>query len=232
MYVQASNLDQNFQYNDAPSAYVWQTTTASCRPPELSLRRPRGPTTRRTWGGNVVSTKYGWSNNSALQLNYQRPFNKGMASRSSMSIREHSASAAIPSATTSSIRPRPLPPASFPPHRPGTLLKPSREFNRYQNYQDRHRHSQHRVNFNGIVDLPVRQGQAFLGNANRLVDALVGGFQFAFVGNVGFPSLPANATNWGPTMNSSLQEQGADQRLPQRRLPDCLCGSTAMSLRP
>ena len=79
LYVQASNLDQNYQYNAAPSANVYETTNGVVPPTGTYAATATRPYDKLTWGTNVMSTKYGWSNNSSLQLNYQRPFKNGYA---------------------------------------------------------------------------------------------------------------------------------------------------------
>ena len=81
----------------------------------------------------------------------------------------------------------------------GTTIKPSRALNRYQNYKVDTAIPMHRVSFNGIVDLPVGKGKRYLGNSNRLVNALVGGFQMAFTGQVVSQSFAVNSGNWGAT---------------------------------
>jgi len=198
VYTHGDNLDQNFQYNQAPSAYVWQTRTGTIPPTGALASVATRPFDNRTWGGNVVSTKYGWSNNSALQLNYQRPFRKGMAwqvyyvySRAfrvgGNTFRDNvlnPASTYAPGIIPSNID-------------PGDPLKPNREFNRYQNYAVDTGIPKQRLNFNGIVDIPVGKGKRFLGNSNRLVNALVGGFQFAFTGQIVAQAFQVADNNWG-----------------------------------
>src|SRR5581483_12223138 len=39
-----------------------------------------------------------------------------------------------------------------------------------------------RITWNGIYQLPFGRGKKFLGNVNRGLDALVGGWQIAFIG--------------------------------------------------
>jgi len=79
VYTHGYNLDQNYQYNNAPSNYVWETTTGTLPPTGTFASVATRPYDNKTWGGNVMSLKTGWSNDSALQLNYQRPFRKGFA---------------------------------------------------------------------------------------------------------------------------------------------------------
>src|SRR5947207_3855520 len=62
-----------------PSTYVWETATGTTPPTGTFAGTATRPYDQTTWGGNVVSMKTGWSNDSALQLNYQRPFKKGVA---------------------------------------------------------------------------------------------------------------------------------------------------------
>lgn len=218
VYTHGENLDQNFQYNFAPSAYVWQTTTGTTPPTGALASVATRPFDNRTWGNNVVSTKYGWSNNSALQLNYQRPFRNGMAwqvyyvySRAfrvgGNTFRDnilYPATAYAPGIIPSDID-------------PGDPLKPSREFNRYQNYAVDGAIPKQRLNFNGIVDLPVGKGKRFLGNANRFVDALIGGFQFAFTGQIVAQQFQVNDANWGETSNLEVYKTG-------RQITDCRSG--------
>ncbi|MGH9666366.1 MAG: hypothetical protein ACRD9L_18210, partial [Bryobacteraceae bacterium] len=89
----------------------------------------------------------------------------------------------------------------------GTLLNPSQALNRWENYKVDTAIPEHHVTFNGIVDLPVGKGKRWLRNSNRLVNALVGGYQLAFVGQVLSQSFEVGASNWGAT--SEMQEYGS-----------------------
>lgn len=218
VFTHGENLDQDFQYNEAPSAYVWQTRTGTTPPTGALASVATRPFDNRTWGGNIVSTKYGWSNNSALQLNYQRPFRNGMAwqvyyvySRAfrvgGNTFRDnilYPAASYAPGIIPSNID-------------PGDPLKPNREFNRYQNYAVDGAIPKQRLNFNGIVDIPVGKGKRFLGNANRLVDALIGGFQFAFTGQIVAQAFQVTDTNWGETSQLEVYKTG-------QKITDCRSG--------
>ena len=89
----------------------------------------------------------------------------------------------------------------------GTILNPSQALNRYENYHVDTAIPEHHITFNGIVDLPVGKGKHFLQNSNKLVDALLGGYQVAFVGQVLSQSFQVAAGNWGAT--SQLQVYGS-----------------------
>ena len=77
VYTHGTNLDQNYQINDAPSTYVWQAKTGTTVPTGPLAGVATRPYDNRTWGGITQSTKYGFSNDSALQFNYQRPYRRG-----------------------------------------------------------------------------------------------------------------------------------------------------------
>jgi len=218
VYTHGENLDQNFQYNDAPSAYVWQTRTGTIQPTGALASVATRPYDNKTWGGNVVSTKYGWSNNSALQLNYQRPFRKGMAWQV---YYVYSRAFRVGGNT---FRDNVLyPAASYAPGiipsniTPGDPLKPNREFNRYQNYAVDTAIPKQRLNFNGIVDIPVGKGKRFLGTSNRFVDAVLGGFQFAFTGQVVAQAFQVADTNWGETGQVEVYKTS-------KKITDCRSG--------
>ena len=201
LFIHGSNLDQNYQYNSHPSNYVYETVNGALPPTGTYASTATGPYDQTTWGGgNVLSTKTGFSNDSALQLNYQRQFKNGYAyqvfyvySRAfrvgGNTFRDnvlYPASAYLPGTLPAGLD-------------PGTLANPSQALNRFENYKVDTAIPEHHISFNGIVDLPAGKGKRFLGNAGRWVDALVGGYQMAFVGNVVSQSFQPNAGNWGPT---------------------------------
>ena len=57
----------------------------------------------------------------------------------------------------------------------------------------------HHLTFNGIYDMPFGKGKRFMGNSDRLLNALVGGYQLAFVGQLVSQSFQVASANWGAT---------------------------------
>src|SRR5262245_57164733 len=79
VFTHGENLAQNYQINDAPSTYVWQAKTGTTPTTGTFASVATRPYDNTTWGGITLSTKYGFSNDSALQLNYQRPYRRGFS---------------------------------------------------------------------------------------------------------------------------------------------------------
>ncbi len=200
VFTHGGNLDQNLQYNNAPSAYVWQVVNGITPPTGALAGVATRPYDKTVWGGNVVSTKSGWSNDSALQLNYQRPMRKGFGYQI---FYVYSRAFRVGGNT---FRDNVLYPAeNYAPGvlpagiQTGTTIAPSRELNRYQNYHIDTAIPVHRINYNGIVDLPVGKGKRFMSNSNKFLNALVGGYQLAFTGQVVSQGFQVGAGNWGAT---------------------------------
>ena len=200
VFTHGSNLDQNYQYNNAPSTYVWEQATGTTPPAGTFAAVATRPYNNTVWGGNVVSLKTGWSNDSALQLNYQRPYKKGFGYQI---FYVYSRAFRVGGNT---FRDNTLyPAANFAPGvlpaglDTGTILQPSRALNRYENYKVDTAIPLHRVTYNGVLDLPVGKGKRFLGNSNRFLDALLGGYQVAFVGQMVAQAFQVGAGNWGGT---------------------------------
>jgi hypothetical protein len=200
VFTHGENLDQNYQWNNAPSTYVWQVATGTTPPTGALASVATRPYDQTVWGGGNLSQKTGWSNDSALQLNYQRPFSKGIGYQI---FYVYSRAFRVGGNT---FRDNTLyPAANFAPGvlpaglDVGTPIEPSRALNRYQNYMLDTAIPTHRITYNGIVDLPAGRGKRFLGSSNRFVDALLGGYQLAFVGTVVSQSFAVAATNWGAT---------------------------------
>ena len=208
VFTHGYNLDQNYQYNNAPSTYTYETATGTLPPTGTYASTATRPYNQTIWGGNVLSTKTGWSNDSALQVNYQRPFKNGFAYQI---FYVYSRAFRLGGNT---FRDNVLyPAANFAPGvlpaglDTGTLLNPSQALNRYENYHIDTAIPEHHLTFNGIVDLPVGRGKHFLRNTNRWLDAVVGGYQIAFVGQVVSQSFQVTALNWGAT--SPIQVYGS-----------------------
>jgi len=147
-----------------------------------------------------MSVKNGWSNDSALQLNYQRPMRNGFGYQI---YYVYSRAFRVGGNT---FRDNVIYPAeNFAPGvlptglDTGAILNPSRALNRYLNYRVDTGIPMHRVNFNGIVELPVGKGKRFLGNSKGFVNALLGGYQVAFTGQVVSQSFQVDSSNWGDT---------------------------------
>jgi hypothetical protein len=200
VFTHGENLDQNYQINDAPSTYVWQAKTGTTPPTGTLAGVATRPYDNRTWGGITQSTKYGFSNDSALQFNYQRPYRRGFGYQI---FYVYSRAFRVGGNTfrDNILYPADLyAPGAIPKGMDvGTQFKPSREFNRWQNYRPDTAIPLHRVTFNGLVDVPFGKGRRFLKSTNRLVDALVGGYQVAFVGTVVAQSFQVANTNFGAT---------------------------------
>lgn len=65
------------------------------------------------------------------------------------------------------------------------------------------------LQFNYVMDLPFGRCKRFLGNANRILNKLVGGYQIAGDGNVVSSAIAITATNWGSTNPIKYYKHGA-----------------------
>ena len=94
----------------------------------------------------------------------------------------------------------PGPPNLPPPPPTGTLpWQYYKALNRWENYMvDTNTPPQH-LQFNGLVDFPFGRGKRWLGNVNRPMDELVGGWQLAGAGRITITNFQILTTNWGPT---------------------------------
>lgn len=218
VFTHGENLDQNFQINDAPSAYVWQTRTGTTVPTGTFASVATRPYDNKTWGGITQSTKFGFSNDSALQFNYQRPFRNGFAYQI---FYVYSRAFRVGGNT---FRDNLLYPAEL--YAPGVIPKgmdvgtkfePSREFNRWQNYRADTAIPQNRITFNGLVDIPFGKGRPFLKSSNRFLNALVGGYQMAFVGTLVSQAFQVGNTNWGATNPITIYKNS-------QKVTDCRSG--------
>jgi hypothetical protein len=181
-----------------------------------------GPYDQTTWGDNIMWMRCGWSDNNMLQANYQRLFHRGIAYQISYDLAKPERFGGNTGGTAVEATAEVHPYANFPgalgtvatmtpaygavypgvappPPPPGVPVWANyKALDRYERWElDSSIPIQH-IRFTGIVDLPVGRGKRFLGNANRLVDELVGGFQLAGDGNIVSQIFQPAASNFGP----------------------------------
>jgi hypothetical protein len=224
LWSHGTNLDHYYHYDDALSPFVYQMRFGTTTPTGSTIGLPtyaataRNPWDQTKYNDNEWITKDGWSNDNALQANYQRLFHSGIAYQityvfskplrmggntyrdnytySAMDYIQPTDSLGVMSSPYGTITPPILPPV-----RPAGLPTYAswHDLNRYEyNILDTAIPKQH-ISFNGIVDLPFGTSKRFLGNSNHLVNELIGGFQLAGDGSIVSQDLQVSSNNWGPT---------------------------------
>ena len=175
-----------------------------------------------TYGNFAVLKRNGWSTDNSLQVNYQRLFHRGVAfqamyvwqrpfrigsnsTRDSLGYPIGTYLGATGSAPGASYAPfagaGPITTPAAPPAPPAGTPSWSdyKALERFQDYKVDPYYSGlfHHITITGLVDLPVGRGKRFLGNSNRFVNQLVGGWQIAGDAQVQSQNFSPAATNWG-----------------------------------
>lgn len=191
-------------------------------------------------GGNYQVQKSGWSNDNIFQANYQRLFHHGVAYQIQYSwskpfrigsdssrdselnpIQNYATSGlGVVTPYTSSFGAFPVMAPNVAPAPPTGIATYAyyRQLNRFANYMVDTAIPKQHIQFNGIVDLPFGRGKRILGNANRLLDELVGGYQIAGAGNILSQDFTITATHWGPINPIHVYKKGA-------KISDCRSGN-------
>ncbi|MGB8844087.1 MAG: carboxypeptidase-like regulatory domain-containing protein [Terracidiphilus sp.] len=224
-YTHGSYLDHAWYPNQTLSSFVWEMDTGTTPPnggasaigTNQYAATALGPYDNITYGNFNFDEKTGWSNDNELQVNYERKFQHGYAfqifytfnrafrigsnsTRDSQTYTPQSYLGYKPElgSFTSAY---PVTPAAIPPKAP-TGVSPYEDWHdliKWERYQRDATFEPHHIVFNFIFDLPVGRGKKFLGNSNRIVDELVGGYQIAGVGHMTSAIFQPAASNWGPT---------------------------------
>jgi hypothetical protein len=218
-FTHGANLDHAYYYNNAPSTYVYELQTGMTPPTGSLSAVATNPYDAKVWGSNVLDEKNGWSNDNALQVNYQRLFHHGIAyqvtyvwskplraggnwTRDAQTYTTADYAGAsggtmgvvtMPYGNALAPTPPPARPAGVPSYADYAALV------RYAGYSIDTAIPKQHISFNGIIDLPFGTGKRFLGRSNRFVNELVGGFQIAGDGNIVSQDFAVASSNWGAT---------------------------------
>ncbi len=219
VFTHGANLPIIDQYNQSPSNYQYEMAfgiippTGSVIGTNTYATTATGPYDQTTWGNSSFRTKAGWSNDNALQINFQRLFHRGSAyqiiaeySKAMAAIGNVAPQADYPGVQGSAgILSSPygpvVSPGFAPPPRPAGLpdWADYKDMEYYQNYQLDSSTPVLHFKGNGLLDLPIGRGKKFLGHVNRFWNEIVGGYQIAGTFNVASQMFQPPSANWGPT---------------------------------
>ncbi|MGH9345268.1 MAG: hypothetical protein ACRD19_16100, partial [Terriglobia bacterium] len=230
----ATNLENNYFYNEHPTTYQWEMATGTVPPTGNVIGSNQysttatGPYDQTTYGQNQMYERNGWSNDNILQASYQRLFHRGVAyqisydfskdmrfggnygSNATTTYTQSDPYANYPGAlgTVSTMTPAYGPVyAGVPPPAPPTGWPAWAEYHaldKYENYQLDSAEPIQDIRFTGIVDLPFGRGKRFLANVNGFVNELIGGFQLAGDGDIMSQTFTPAAANLGPIHPSHI----------------------------
>lgn len=211
VWTHATNLDQYYYYNNHPSSYVWSTATGTTAPTGTYSATAEGPYDQTLYGGSqALDQTSGWSNDNALQASYQRLFHGGFAYQVNY-VWSKPFRIGGNWSRDGKLYPYANYLPGFGPAQP-TNAAPyamTRALNRYQNYLVDTAIPKQHINFNGVYDLPVGRGKKLLGNSNRFMNEVVGGFQLAGSGQIVSQDFTIGSSNWGPTNPLKTYKHGA-----------------------
>jgi hypothetical protein len=241
LWSHGTNLDHYYYYNSHPSTYTWEINTGTA-PPTGSVigsnqyaSTATGPYNQTTYGGSNLVTKDGWSNDNALQATYQRLFHHGIAYQINYvwskpfrvggnTFRDGQVDTAqnYPNASLGTLSSPygTLTPGALPPARPAGIASYAdwHALAVFEEYGVDTAIPKQHITFNGIVDLPFGRGKLLLGNSNRFMDELVGGWQVAGDGSIFSQDFSVTSSNWGPTNPLKTYKHGAP-------ITDCRSGT-------
>jgi hypothetical protein len=211
LWNHGSNLDQQNNRNQAMSSYAWRVKNGTIPPTGTYAATALNVYDDKTYGGIISQDRNGWSNDNALQVNYQRLYQKGYAYQVFW-VYSRAMRVGGNAFRDSNIYP-------YESYAPGTApTSDPQELNRFENYQIDSAIPLHRIGFNGLVDLPFGRGKMFFGHANRFVDELIGGYQIAGAGSIVSQYFQVGAANWGTTSPIRMLKK-------KYRVTDCSSGT-------
>jgi len=185
-----TRMSQWYTYNDASPAYIWYATRRIPFPTGEFANVARRPYDQQVYGTVQRYQKTGWSNFNGFQVEFEHRYSKGYAFQ--MFYVMSNAMRVAGDGWRDDI----LRPASY--YLPGTVPEDDAARNRLLFYRRDTGIPKHRVNWNFLADLPFGKGKRIGGNANRLLNTLIGGWQVAGNGTLTSRYFQLPTGNWGP----------------------------------
>lgn len=211
------DLDQTYEYNAAPTAYVFYESQGVAIPTGSNAN-----TTRQydsVWNAINQYSHVGYSNYEGIRLEVLRRFTRGYAFQWFYVLGN-----ALTSTTTNStaIGTQSLVPLDTNLYLPGAVPSDINQLNRFLNYQRDIGLPKHHMQWNFIVDLPLGRGKFIGRSAGRALNAVIGGWQLSGTGSMTSTYNALPTTNWANF--SQLQMYGKDFPVQDCRSGTCVAG--------
>jgi hypothetical protein len=214
------DLDQSFQYNAAPGAYVFYTSQGVAIPTGANANSTR-QYDQSTWNAITEYSHIGYSNYEGIRLEFLRRFTRGYAFQW-FYVMANALTSTTPNSNTSTTAS--LVPLDTNLYLPGTVPTDLNQLNRFLNYQRDAGSTapKHHMQWNFIVDLPLGRGKSIGRNAGRALNAAIGGWQLSGTGSMvsNYNALPVN--NWANF--GQLQMYGKNTPVQDCRSGTCVAG--------
>jgi hypothetical protein len=187
------DLDQSYQYNAAPNAYVWYVTSGVALPTGLFAGTGTRQYDKTTWNNITEYSHIGYSNYEGFKFEALRRFSRGYAFQWFYVLGNALTTVTPNSNTAGTANLVPLDTNLF---LPGAVPSDPNKLNRFLNYQRDTSIPKHHMQWNFIVDLPFGRGKALGRNSNYLLNAIIGGWQLSGTGSMtsNYDTVPTN--NW------------------------------------
>jgi len=171
----ATHQDSYDDWNQSMPDYVWMVTKKLL--PLSGTIRSYGarPISEGPYGNLQEYRKDGWGWSNGITATVERRYSKGLGFQAMYMFMNVSKAAAHGWYDDSTISPV----SSF---LPGEVPTDRREYMKLLLYKRDTTVPQHEIRWNWIVDVPFGKGKPILGKANRIVDALIGGWQVSSMG--------------------------------------------------
>ncbi|MBL8227864.1 MAG: TonB-dependent receptor [Bryobacterales bacterium] len=184
-----TRLSQWYSYNNAPNDYVWFVNTGEPLPTGEFAGVIRRNHDRQTLGTIQEYRKTGWSNSNNLTFEVQRRYADGLGFQFFYTLSNAMRVAGDGWRDDNMLTPN--------LYLRGAVPEDYNALNRFLNYRRDISIPKHRVNWNWVADLPFGKGKTFGRNANRALDALIGGWQIAGNGEWFSRYFTIGTGNWG-----------------------------------
>ena len=186
-----ARLEQFYMFNQAPTNYIWFTTTGLPTPTGAYSNVAMRPFDRTVYGNIEEYRKTGWSNYNGIQLELRRQYSRGFGFQVFYVMGNGFRAGGNGNTDDYVYEPE--------VYLPGAVPADFDARNRFLNYRRDPDLPKHRMRWNWIVDLPFGRGHHFAKNAGGFLDRIIGGWQVAGFGNVQNQVWALPTTDWGPT---------------------------------
>jgi hypothetical protein len=183
----AAYQDSYDDLNAPMPTYVWVANRQLLPPSGIASNTATRPLSNTPLGNVQEYRKDGWGNSNGMTVTVERRYNKGIGFQAFYTLMNVNKAAAHGWYGDSSVAPV----SSF---LPGTVPTDHEERMRLLLYKRDTTVPKHEIRWNWIADLPFGKGKTFGRNANRWMDAAIGGWQVTGMGRwySRYFSLPAS----------------------------------------